>query len=395
MFSSRLTWHAQPNSVDGALRRMRESGVNYLDLTLSNPTLAGLDYPVQAITSSFNHAGMLSYEPDPTGLETAREQIARLSNVPLRRVILSASTSESYSWLFKLLCNPGDEILTPAPSYPLFEYLAALENVEVRRYPLHYDHGWFVDTGALEARITSRTKAIIIVNPNNPTGSFLKHRELNELVRICREHSLALISDEVFASYTLDTAEETVRTLASVDDVLTFCLNGLSKYAGLPQMKLGWIIAGGPGEVLASALERLSLIADSYLSVGTPVQLALPGLLAAAESIQPQILKRVNQNLSTLRDVIDRQVPAASLLKVEGGWSAIIRVPTVLTEEEWVLTLLQEHKVLAQPGYFYDMESEAYLVLSLLTAPPTFREGVARIAAAVNARSESHSREAS
>lgn len=377
MFSHRLPFHLPRNPIADAIEQRRAEGREILDLTESNPTHAGIVYPADYILAGFRDPQMLVYDPSSNGLPQARARVAGLYRVDHSRVVLTASSSEAYSWLFKLLCDPGDEILTPRPSYPLFEFLAGLESVQIRQYPLRYDGGWFIDFDPLESAIHERTRAIVVVNPNNPTGSYLKRWELDRLRHLCARHNLALISDEVFSDYHL--APVDLRSLTCVEDVLTFCLGGLSKMVGTPQMKLGWMIAGGPENIREEALARIDLIADNFLSVGTPVQYALPSLLAARENVQKQILDRLQINLAYLRDTV-RGNDAFRLLEVEGGWYAILRVPRVRSEEEWVLGLL-ERGVLVQPGYFYDFESEAYLVVSLLTPQPTFREGTDRILA--------------
>ena len=294
------------------------------------------------------------------------------------RIFITASTSESYAWLFKLLADAGDEVLVPRPSYPLFEFLAQMELVRVVQYPLVYHDGWAIDLDALKRAAGERTRAIVLVNPNNPTGSFVKRRELEALVTLCAQRGLALISDEVFADYRFGADPEREPSLAGIDEVLTFCLSGLSKICGLPQMKLGWIVIGGPEALRSDAAERLELIADTYLSVGTPVQHALPRLIEAGAAVQKQIAARVSENLHALRDLVADSSPA-QVLKVEGGWYATVRVPRTKTEEQWCIELLEQDSVLAQPGFFYDFESEAYLVLSLLTPVGTFREGVKRV----------------
>jgi alanine-synthesizing transaminase len=384
MFSSRLEWRHSANAIGILRNQMSAAGQNYADLTLSNPTRAGIEYPANLLDGAFDDPGILTYEPEALGLPTARQQIAHLEQVDPSHIAITASTSEAYAWLFKLLANPGDEILTPAPSYPLFDFLAALESVQVRHYPLHYDHGWFIDMAELEAQVTARTRAIVLVNPNNPTGSYVKDAELSVLRRVCRRHNIAIISDEVFSTYQLQQDAHQVTSLKGVEDVLTFCLSGLSKLAGLPQMKLGWVVTAGPQGLAVEALKNLELIADTYLSVGAPVQYALPALLRAREPVQQAILARVKQNLRTLEQALSG-APVASLLQVEGGWSAIVRVPQVRSEEQWVLHLLRNYQVLVQPGYFYDFENEAYLVVSLLPAPALFSDGVNRIVEAVNA----------
>ncbi len=292
-------------------------------------------------------------------------------NVPASRVLLTASTSEAYAYLFKLLCDPGDEILSPRPSYPLFEFLAGLESVRVVRYPLRYDGVWHIDFGALERAITPRTRAIVVVNPNNPTGSFLKKEEWRKL----EQFGVPILADEVFADYSFAPDDSRVSSLTGAQGVLTFSMSGLSKIGALPQMKLGWIVASGPGH--EAALERLELIADTYLSVAAPVQIALPRLLAASAAVRGQIAGRTRANLALLRQATERS--AARPQHVEGGWYAILQVPRTRSEEEWAIALLERRGVLVQPGFYYDFEGEAFLVLSLLTPPEVFAEGVRRL----------------
>ncbi len=372
MFSSRLPSDLRKNRIADAIGAYRGE---LLDLTESNPTRAGFEYPAARILSGFGDERALVYDPESAGLESARELVATHHRVSLDRVMLTTSTSEAYAWLFKLLCDPGDQVLIPRPSYPLFEMLARLESIETRTYPLRHHHGWFVDFDALRAAITERTRAVVVVNPNNPTGSYLKRDELRQMVEICREHDLALISDEVFADYALVPDEGRVSTLTGVRDVLSFSLSGLSKLIGMPQMKLGWMVVSGPAALRASAMSRLEMIADTYLSVGTPVQYALPNLLGVRGEIQSQIMKRLESNLTLLRGGLDSH---CTLLEPEGGWYATVRVPHVRSEEQWVLELISRG-VLAQPGYFYDFDSEAYLVLSLLTRAEVFERGVRRL----------------
>ena len=380
MFSSRLNWSLPRNRLSALLAEKRQAGARVLDLTQSNPTRAGLEYPQAEILASLTDERALRYDPSPGGLRAAREAVAgyyRAEGLSIgpARVLLTASTSEAYAYLFKLLANPGDEILAPRPSYPLFEFLAGLESVRIRQYPLRYDGVWHVDFEALEQSITSRTRAIVAVNPNNPTGSFLKRAELERLEALAVRHNLAILSDEVFRDYALVEDAERVSTLAGQRQALTFSMSGLSKIAGMPQMKAGWMVASGPGS--DEALEALELIADTYLSVSTPVQVALPRLLAISGGILEQIRQRTAANLVHLRQATRNS--AATLLRVEGGWYAVLQIPRTRTEEEWTLKLLGECEVLVQPGFFYDFESEAFLVLSLLTGPATFAEGVARV----------------
>jgi alanine-synthesizing transaminase len=388
MFSSRLNWDLRPNRLSLALAVKRRSGARILDLTESNPTHAGLDYPVRQIVEALGDPRSLRYDPEPAGLAEARGAVAawyaaRGQNVTPERILLTASTSEAYAYLFKLLADPGDEVLVPRPSYPLFDYLAALESVRIVPYPLVYDHGWAIDLDALDTARTSRTRAIIVVNPNNPTGSFLKTAELESLIAICEARGLALISDEVFAGFPFAPDDRRVAGLTGVTQVPTFCMSGLSKIAALPQMKLGWIAAGGPASLRAAAVEKLELIADTFLSVSTPVQYAAARLLEAGSDLESQIRTRTAANLAHLRAVVAGS--PCGILDVEGGWYATLRVPSTRTEEEWCLDLLERDNVLVQPGFFYDFEAEAYLVLSLLTQPEVFAEGVARLVANASA----------
>ncbi len=360
---SRLDWNLQTNR----LSELRKTKPHVLDLTVSNPTQAGFEYPSEEILAALADPRSLRYDPEPRGLLSAREAVSSYyGNVPASRVLLTASTSEAYSFLFKLLCDPGDEILAPRPSYPLFEYLAGLESVRVVQYPLRYDGVWHIDFDALRRAITPRSRAIVVVNPNNPTGSFLKREEWSRL----QEFGLPIFSDEVFSDYAFMPDESRVQTLTGTSEVLTFAMSGLSKIAGLPQMKLGWIVAGGPGH--EQALDRLELIADTYLSVATPVQIALPRLLPASIPVRTQILDRARANLALLRQ---STVP----LHVEGGWYAILQMPRDRSEEDWALALLDHQDVLVQPGYYFDFESEPFLVLSLLTSPEIFAEGIKRL----------------
>lgn len=380
MFSSRLEWTIATNPLTRLLHRKRAAGEPVLDLTESNPTSAGFRYCSEQILSAFEDPQSLRYEPAPAGLVAARSAVSEYysGRAAVDRILVTSSTSEAYSFLFKLLADPGDEALVPRPSYPLFEFLAALESVRVVQYPLVYHGGWAIDFDALAASVTPRTRAIVIVNPNNPTGSFLKRPELARLIEISREHELAIISDEVFNDYGFEDHPARVRSLIDVEDVLAFSLSGLSKVCGLPQMKLGWIVASGPESVRGQAFDRLELIADTYLSVGTPVQWAAARLLGLRDRIQPQILARVTRNLAFLRNEIGSGSPWRAL-DLEGGWYAVLQAPRIRSEEEWALMLLDHDNVLVQPGFFFDFDQEAFLVLSLLTPPEVFSEGARRI----------------
>jgi hypothetical protein len=388
MFSRRIHWDLQPNRISQLLAEKRRGAERILDLTESNPTAAGFAYPPEVITALADTRALL-YEPLPNGLEASRAAVqgyyeARGAAVETERVLLTTSTSESYGYLFKLLCDPGDEVLVPRPSYPLFDFLATLESVRVVQYPLSYHGEWVLDFEAFRAALTPRTRAVVLVNPNNPTGSFLKQDELRTLVALCRERDIAIISDEVFADYVFDEDPRRVASLIDVDEALTFCLSGLSKVSALPQMKLGWMVVSGPPDLRREALERLELIADTYLSVATPVQHALPALLAARVPLQQQMRARLDANLEYLRERL-RSDCTVRMLQVEGGWYATLQAPRVKSEEEWVLDLLSHCHVLVQPGFFYDFESEAYLVLSLLTREADFMEGVERLLARIGA----------
>ena len=380
MFSKRLKWNSRTNPLSELLAQKLEEGAAILDLTESNPTRAGLDYPVDEILAAAFDKAILRYDPEPRGLYEAREAVAEHVGVDVSRIVLTASTSEAYSYLFKLLMDPGDEVLVPRPSYPLFDYLAELESVRVKQYPLRYDGAWHVDFAALEALLSERTRAIAVVNPNNPTGSFLKRDEWARLQEFASTRKIAILSDEVFADYSFDGDPGRVSTLIGEQSALTFSMSGLSKVCGLPQMKLGWIVASG--EHSETALNGLELIADTFLSVATPVQVAVARLLAAGESVRAQIQDRTAANLALLREVFG-EPSAARPLHVEGGWYAVLQVPGTQSEEHWAVSLLKDQDVRVQPGFFYDFENEAYLILSLLTDEAVFEEGIRRIAAAV------------
>lgn len=381
-FAARSTWDLEENPLARLAAAKRAAGGALLDLTASNPTTCDFAYPTDAILAALADPAQMRYAPSPTGTAPARAAVAayyqeRGTAVDPAQVVLTASTSEAYAWCFKLLADPGDTVLIPQPSYPLFEYLAGLEAVRAVPYPLRYDGEWHIDFPALAARLTPQTRAIILVHPNNPTGSFLKLAEYARLIELCRAHNLALICDEVFADFAYGMDTSRMGTLAGQDAVLTFTLSGLSKVAGLPQMKLSWLVVSGPAEERTAALARLEVIADTYLSVGTPVQLALPRLLELGGPIRAQIRARVAANRQHL-DAALADLPAHAL-PAEGGWYAVVRLPALRTEEEWATTLLAEDDLLVQPGYFYDLPFTPALVISLLPPPPLFNEGIARL----------------
>ena len=381
MFSSRFPCNFEPNRLTRLLQEKRREGARIFDLTESNPTRAGFSYPPEVV-NAFADPRLLRYDPAAAGMLEAREAVARYyaarnARVEPERILLTASTSEGYAYLFKLLANPGDHILVPRPSYPLFELLATMESVEVRTYSLAYHGCWTVDFDSVSSAITDRTRAVILVNPNNPTGSYLKRAEMERLTTLCAERQIALISDEVFSDYSFGSDPERISSLVETQNCLAFSMSGLSKVAGLPQMKLGWIVASGPADSRTAALERLEWIADTYLSVGTSVQYAARRLLDAGEAVQRQIRKRTSANLQFALHAFDQT--AATLLTVEGGWYLTAQLPRIRSEEDWASALLDRHSVLTQPGFFYDFETEPFLVLSLLAPPEDFREGIHRL----------------
>jgi aspartate/methionine/tyrosine aminotransferase len=362
----------------------KRAGAKILDLTESNPTRAGFDFPATEILSALGQAPAMLYEPQPKGLLVTREAVAayyaeRGYTVNPKRIHLTASTSEAYSYLFKLLANHGDNVLVPQPSYPLFDFLAALEGIELRPYELHYIHpgGWQIDFDSLERAQTRTTRAIILVNPNNPTGSFINRGELRRLNELCARRKLALIVDEVFSDYAFDDKEERAASLVENAEVLTFVMSGFSKILALPQMKLGWIVTNGPASLRDEAIERLDLIADTFLSVGAPVQYAAPHWFKLRTGLQQQILNRVKSNHDWLSKRVE--LTPCRLLAVEGGWYAVLEVPRHFSEEDWVLHLLAEENVLVHPGYFFDFPHEAFLVLGLLPAPEKFQFACERV----------------
>jgi alanine-synthesizing transaminase len=386
MFSERTRWDLRPNRLAERLAAKRAAGTRLLDLTESNPTRAGIPYP-DDLLAPLARAEARRYEPVPFGLPTAREAVAadfarRGFPVAPERVVLSASTSEAYAYLFKLLCDPGDEVLVPRPGYPLFEFLATLESVRVATYPLAHDGEWHVDVAALRATLGPRTRAVVVVSPHNPTGACLKRAEREALEALCAERGVALVSDEVFADFTFHDDPRRAGSVAHDGPGLAFTLGGLSKSCGLPQLKLAWTAVTGPEPRRREALARLEVVADTYLSVSTPVQVAAPELLARRDELQAPIRTRVRANLDVLRAAIGPGSPV-TLLEPEGGWSAVLRVPATRTEEEHVTRLLEERDVLVHPGYFFDFPHEAFLVLSLLPPEADFAEGVSRVLAGV------------
>lgn len=398
MLSRRTAEAAIPNALAIALEAKRAAGARVLDLTASNPTRCGLDYPGEAILKALARPEALVYAPDPRGALSARAAVAgyyaaRGAAVDPARVVLTASTSEAYSFLLTVLCDPGDALLAPVPSYPLLEHLATLASVRLVPYPIAFDGDeWRIDLDALAqaAGEEPMARAVAVVSPNNPTGSCPTHAEAHALARLCAERGLALVADEVFADYLYPGAAEGAGTLAGgapglpLDEApLAFVLNGLSKVAGLPQLKLAWIAPSGPARLVEPALERLDLVADTFLSVGAPVQAALPALLDLAPQVQRQILARVTDNRGRLAAHLGPDSPCR-LLPAAGGWYAVLRVPRGAGEEALVLDLLEQNDVLVHPGYFFDFPTEAYLVVSLLPEPAVFDEAVGLVLARVS-----------
>ena len=383
MFSRRTDWKLTPNRLTEAQREVEAEGQEVLDLTVSNPARAGLHYDAEAILNSLTNPKAMDYDPQPKGLRSARAAVADYYHeqhgepaFDPEALVLTTSTSEGYSFVFRLLCNPGDEVLVPKPSYPLFEFLADLQDVNLAPYPLIYDHGWQIDFPSLSQAVNSRTRAVVVVHPNNPTGSYVSANERAQLNSFCREHGLALIVDEVFLDYAHDGVPRA--SFVVNPDVLTFTLSGLSKISGLPQMKLAWLAIGGPGPAVNAAMERLEVIADTYLSLNAPIQLAAAALLGQRRNVQPLLLDRLRANLAEL----DRQLAqqkTCQRLQVEGGWYGVLRVPVIQSDEDLAIDLLRQASVLVHPGHFYDFPSDGYLILSLLSRPTEFREGAKRI----------------
>ena len=404
MFSERTNWRLEKNRYTEEIDAARASGAWILDLTASNPTRVGLRYDSKTILDSLRSERALDYDPQAKGLPSARQAVveyygglargerdvasnvstnraSELSGVNPERIVLTASTSEGYSYVFRLLCNAGDEVLVPKPSYPLFEFLADLQDVKLVPYPLIYDHGWQMDFPSMEKAVTPRTRAVVIVHPNNPTGSYVKASEFETLNVFCRDHGLALVVDEVFLDYVLDDAAHS--SFVWNCDVLTFTLSGLSKISALPQMKVAWVVTSGPEAEVEAAMGRLEVIADTYLSMNAPVQWAIPTLLEQRHDIQKLLLGRARNNLVELDRLLATQSTCQRLV-VEGGWYAVLRVPVTRSDEELAIELVREKSVLVHPGHFYDFPRDGYLVLSLIGEESEFRRGVEGVLGWVN-----------
>jgi hypothetical protein len=382
MFSTRLPGNLDPNPLSRAVSQLRAQGVPLIDLTDSNPTTAGLAYP-EALLEGLEDPRSLVYEPRPLGLAAARDAIAadyarRGVTVGADRIVITASTSDSYSLLFKLLCDPGDSVLVPVPSYPLFEHLASLDAVRARPYRLELHDRWTLPIDGMGRAVDSRTRAVLVVSPNNPTGTVLTRADTRELHAFCAGRDLALIGDEVFSDYPLDSSPHAGRSVLDERDALTVSLGGLSKSVGLPQLKLGWMAFAGPDRLVETALHRLEIIADTYLSVGTPVQVAAARLLERGACVRRQIADRVLLNYRALRTLAARH-PACRVLPAEGGWSAVVQAPAMVPDEDRAIALARERGVLVHPGYFFEFDRDGFFVVSLLVQPDDFRAGVSRM----------------
>ncbi len=383
MFSQRTNWRLSTNALTRAIEEVRASGQKILDLTVSNPTEAGVRPDPEIVLAALMNPDAMHYDPQPRGLLKARQAVCHyyresheVFDLDPERLILTTSTSEAYTYVFRLLCNPGEEVLVPKPSYPLFEFLADLADVKLVPYPLLYDHGWQIDFDSLYKAATAQTRAVILVHPNNPTGSYVSGSETSALNAFCRGYNAALIVDEVFLDYAHNGASR--NSFINNVDALTFTLSGVSKISALPQMKFAWVAASGPEEMVAAAGARLEIIADTFLSMNAPIQLAAPILLEQRKQIQPILVDRLRVNLAEL----DRQLggrPSCTRLQVEGGWYVVLRVPVVRTDEDLAIELLRKEGVIVHPGHFYDFPREGNLVLSLITEPGDFRAGVTRL----------------
>jgi alanine-synthesizing transaminase len=379
VFADRTNWNLKANPLSETLARHRAARKPLFDLTISNPTECGFEYGDRAILQALANPASLAYDPEPRGLPIARQAVAAYyaalgAGVPVDGIILTTSTSEAYSYVFRTLCNPGDEILIPEPSYPLFAFLADIQDAKLVRYPLDYDYGWQINFHALQRSITPRTRGMIVVHPNNPTGHFTKPRELEKLNEICSSRNLAIIADEVFLDFALQEGRVPF-SFAHNSAALTFTMSGLSKISGLPQMKAGWLITSGPEQLKQQALARLEIIADTYLSMNTPVQLAIPALLEQRQPFQTQLLARARKNLTELDGQLATQKSCARLT-VEAGWYAVLRVPATRSDEDLAIELLTQKNVYVHPGHFYDFRSEGFLIVSLITRQEEFAEGI-------------------
>ncbi|MGH9864746.1 MAG: pyridoxal phosphate-dependent aminotransferase [Candidatus Acidiferrales bacterium] len=383
MFADRTSWNLATNRLSEALAQHRASGKPLFDLTASNPTECGFLYDTAAILRALSNPAAMIYQPEPRGLATTRRAIteyyvAHGGDVPAEDILLATSTSEAYSFVFRLLCNPGDELLIPAPSYPLFDFLADIQDVRLVRYPLYYDHGWQIDFHALEQAMTPRTRGVIVVHPNNPTGHYTNSATIKYLNEICSAREIAIIADEVFLDFSLTRKQHP--SFAANRAALTFTMSGLSKIAGLPQMKVAWLVSSGPEPWKSQAGARLEVIADTYLSMNAPLQLAVPVFLEQRRAFHEQLMARMHANLAELDREIAKQ-KSCSRLEVEGGWYVVLRVPVTRSDENLAVDLLESVDVCVHPGHFYDFPSDGYLIVSLITPEHDFAEGIHRLLA--------------
>jgi alanine-synthesizing transaminase len=386
MFSRRTDWKLTPNRFTQVQQELLAAGREVLDLTISNPTRSDLHYDTETILRALINPKAMDYDPQPKGLRSAREAVAdyyrkQHDDLDPESIVLTTSTSEGYSYLFRLLCNVEDEILVPKPSYPLFEFLADLQDVKLIPYPLLYDHGWQIDFPSLYKAVNHRTRAVVVVHPNNPTGSFVSDEERKTLNNFCGEYKLSLIADEVFLDYAHDGVPRS--TFAANREVQTFTLSGVSKISGLPQMKLAWIVTSGPRDAVSASLARMEVIADTYLSMNAPIQLAAAALLDQRHSIQPLLLDRVRANMSELDRTLAKQ-KTCRRLDVDGGWYAVLRVPVTRSDEDLAIEILRRLSVLVHPGHFYDFLSDGHLIVSLITPPQGFHRGIPRVLELLN-----------
>lgn len=392
MFAKRTNWNLEPNRLSQALAAHRAAGKPLIDLTISNPTECGFQYDDKRILGALQNPAILKYEPNPRGLDIARRAVAQYyaergappaesqansaAGVAIDDIFLTTSTSEAYSFVFRTLCDPQDEVLIPEPSYPLFDFLADIQDVRLVRYALVYDYGWQIDFHSLQQAITPRTRSVIVVNPNNPTGNYCKPQEISKLNEICSTHQIAMIADEVFLDFSLK--DEPRASFSANSSALTFTLSGISKICGLPQMKAAWVLVSGPEALRVQATARLEVVADTFLSMNAPIQWALPSLLKTRHGFQRQLMARARANLAELDKQLLAQ-KACRRLEVEGGWNAVVQVPATRSDEELALELLNARGVYAHPGHFYDFASDGYFVVSLIAPERTFAEGIGHV----------------
>lgn len=390
-FAERTAWESSDNPLSQALSAIKYDGQPWHDLTVSNPTQCGFDYSSKLFLRPLRNSNNLIYSPKSRGLQTAREEVVKYyasknQTVYADRMLLTASSSEAYNYIFRLLFNPGDRVLIPSPSYPLFNYLAQINDADVALFPLRFEKekdSWRIDFDHLAAVLTEKTKAIILVNPNNPTGSYIQKDELERLTSICQERNLAIICDEVFTDFPLAMDDNNVTSLVDVDKVLTFVIGGLSKALAMPQMKLSWVCVNGPRDVVDLAMHKLDIIADTFLSVATPPQNALEAWFDARDHIQSQIMTRLQTNLEILISMLTNN-PSMHLLPVHGGWYVSIRIDGVEDDEEFAINLLQTKRTYVHPGYLFDFDDSGYIVLSLLTQPEDWKKGIKQLLESMN-----------